>query len=184
MQLTIQLLSNGEREFESLHHVATIPEFDQLDPVKCNDSKLMTIWNYKELWPKDRGIHGTHLPVDMIFRDATSNGRHGPRYVVMMRNPMDVLVSMQSQMRKLLSLLAPMTPSLEDLYSQTFTRVAGGYFKYNLAWWQLSQQHPQQVIFLFYEDAISKPAEVIHRTMKFLDVSLDDAALERVRFFV
>lgn len=30
-----------------------------------------------------------------------------------------------------------------------------------------------------------KPAkEVIHRTMKFLDVSLDDAALERVRFFV
>merc|ERR550534_2439257 len=56
MQLVIQTLADGERDFESIHYVLSVPEFETITPDKCGDPKIMTHLTYKDVEPDRRGV--------------------------------------------------------------------------------------------------------------------------------
>ena len=99
-QLLVQTTTDGE-EFDTIHHKMLVPEMEKLDPEACGDAKLLTLENYQTLLRANKpGVIVTHLPPAAV--------RHGKgKYVVMIRNPLDTLVSMHSQFSRILGAGAP-----------------------------------------------------------------------------
>jgi len=100
------------------------------------------------------------------------------RYLVMVRDPKDVILSEYHFMRSLL--LGPLMPSIRhwvelnltgNLLSVPWARHLAGY-------WRVRNQ--PNVLFLTYEDLRSAPADVVQQIAHFMRVTLDTLQLEAV----
>merc|ERR1712113_547518 len=127
-----------------------------------------------ELEPSRPGVIATHLPPSVMMRPGG-----GHKYVVMMRDPLDTLLSLHSQNAKI---LGPGAPTLEEIYKHVFRNMVHGYAKFNLQWWKEHKKHPEQVMFVFYEEAVANLTEAVVNIGSFLGKKLDVEAIERIRF--
>jgi len=62
-----------------------------------------------------------------------------------------------------------------------FFQISQGWGTFYSQWWEVSRQHPDTVLFLFYEDVLRDVPGTIRNLAKFLGRSISDEAVERVR---
>lgn len=172
-QIGVQLLGNGTVDFENIHGQVL---FADAAMPNCTDGTIITLDNHREVRPRRNLVVGTHLPV-MLFPVQPSS-----KYAVMVRNPVDVLVSMHTMIFKRFGVYAP---TLDILYKVQFKGeevMDGGYgwAEYNRDWWVQSQAH-DNVLFLFYEDAVKNIEPSLSSLVNLLGMSATPELLERVR---
>jgi len=155
---------------ETIHHFFTAPEIITKKALaKCVDKKFLHIGNTKELAPLgDAALYATHLD----FHHTPF--RKDAKYIVMARDPVDVLLSMHSMVGKILGRLGPRKAELLIMLMQR----SGGWAEFNLEWWK--HRHEENVLFLFYEDAVKDPPGMVAAVTKFLGRPVDSEIAARV----
>lgn len=173
LQMALQSMSEASEdtaEIESIHHWMVLPELLTSKSVApCNDPKILHMLNHRELAPLGKGtLFGTHLDYGHTPHNKDA------KYVVMARDPVAVLLSLQSMIGKILGRLGP---QLEEL-AEMLQLIAGGWAEYNLEWWK--HRHETNVLYLFYEDAVQDPVGTVQTLRKFLGKSSDEAVEGRI----
>jgi hypothetical protein len=102
----------------------------------------------------------------------------GAKYICVVRNPKDVVVSMYHYFSG--SLFEAGSISLQEFASEFFMKRSGGarYWTHVASWWE--QRGREDVLLLCYEDIKVNLGETIRAVAKFIDCPLDDALFEIV----
>jgi len=174
MQMVLQIVANASdaaADFDNIHHFLTALEIlspRTLAQSKGSTDKVLTIANYRELSPFRPFLHSTHLDYDHIPKGP------GARYVVMIRDPLDVLLGFHSQISKILGRMAPLPDELLGFVFRAF----GGWAGWNRQWWK--RRDDPNVLILFYADAVKKPTETVSEVARFLGRAADAELVARV----
>jgi Sulfotransferase domain len=169
LQIAVQIAYLGQAEFDNIHSVVAWP--DAAGPFRRriiplgNDSPVRRA-------PTQLRIIKTHLQQQRVPYSSKA------RYLVMVRDPKDVIVSGYHFIRSLL--LGPLMPSVRhwvelslsgDLPTGSWARHVAGY-------WRVRNE--PNVLFLTYEDLSADPAGVIQQIARFMNVDLDTEQLGAV----
>ena len=175
-QLVTQIVSEGKAEFETLHEYIAGLEFpaprDGSSPCAEEILGLDNIDQFKLAPRKVILTHMAHVHVP-YSPDA--------KYVVMMRNPLDVMLSAHNMFSKKLG--PRLTFDWDSLYEIGFADDNMGYARYNAHWWRLSKQ-VDNVRFIFYEDALQNMTRTIEEVTEFLGMEVKPETVEKVRYLV
>ena len=106
----------------------------------------------------------SHLPWGLVPK--------GARYINVVRNPADVLVSNYKFMEGWF--FEPGTIEIEDFFAQAFLPEMA-YYKHLKSWWP--RRNDEDVLFLAYELMLKDSATTIARVAEFIGVTLDDELL-------
>ena len=118
----------------------------------------------------------THLPAK-FFEETLKKSK--TKFIVVIRNPKDVLVSMFFFYKS--NVLLGNYTGTWDEYFQMFKEdnlVYGNYFDNVLSWWKL-RDNPNVTI-TFYEDIVTTPLKVIRQVADFLGKKLSDEMIEKI----
>lgn len=181
LQSVIQLTNErGIEEYKkSFHEKFLFLDMVHLNGKKCDEENILGLANFRIKNPLDRGIIATHYPASIINKDSTS------KYIIMMRNPSDALISLFNMFKKVFGPFGP--PDVESIYHTMFKpRTSSGdihgYMEYYLQLWEKSEKYPEKVLFLFYEDIQKEESkkQLLLNIAKFLDRKPNKATLEQV----
>lgn len=172
VQMTIQVLGDGEVHFESVHERMAILEIEQVSPKTpgCEGKGILWIDNLKEP-RKHKNVIATHMPQMHVPHSNLA------KYIVVVRDPVDTLLSNVEVMKKVIG--ERLAPGLLDVYGMLFESGNNSWPEYYRALWEARER--DNLLFLFYEDAAADPAATIKLVAKHLGKSLSDSALEKVR---
>mmetsp|Transcript_23650 Transcript_23650/g.51243 ORF Transcript_23650/g.51243 Transcript_23650/m.51243 type:complete len:358 (+) Transcript_23650:412-1485(+) len=177
-QLIAQTVEGGESEFDTIHNAVVLIEGESVSPKKCGDDPdLLSLENYKEKMVADgdrRGVLITHLPVSTVAKPES-----GAMTIVMMRDPLDTLASLRSMLAKT---MGPGAPTMEEAFEYMFQNIAGGWAEYNLQWWEEAKRRPDEVLILFYEDALTNLTDTVVKAAEFLGESTEPDVVELIRY--
>ena len=118
----------------------------------------------------------THLPIEILELGVRASKA---RFVVVMRNPKDCVVSYHHFYRAMAA-LGNFTGSWNDFFELFKAKglINGDWLDYNLGWW--SERRRDNVLIVKYEDLKLKPRESILNVASFCGVSLCETALNKV----
>ena len=165
----MQIAYLGLAEFDNIHSVVDWPDaatrFRKLIIPLANDSPVRHA-------PTQLRIVKTHLEQRLVpySREA--------RYLVMVRDPKDVIVSGYHFVRSLL--LGPLMPSVRHWVELNLAGnlPSGSWASHLASYWRVRNE--PNVLFLTYEDLSAHPAGVIGQIARFMNVDLDAGQLEAV----
>jgi Sulfotransferase domain len=170
LQIAVQIAYGGQAEFDNIHSVVAWP--DAAAPLRSRVIPLADESPVRRASTRLRIIK-THLQQPSV--------PHSPdaRYLVMVRDPKDVIVSEYHFMRSLL--LGPLMPSVRHWVDLSLAGDApSSYWARHLAsYWRVRNE--PNVLFLTYEDLAADPGAVIGQIARFMNVALDAAQLEVVK---
>ena len=55
----------------------------------------------------------------------------------------------------------------------------GGWFEQNMAWWEAHQKHPEQVLWITFEECVEQPETAVRRVAEFLGLSPSEEVIQR-----
>lgn len=173
-QLVTQVVTEGKAEFESIHEYITGLEFEikREGPSPC-PSEFLGLDNIDSFTRAQKKVIVTHM--------AHVHVPYSPdaKYIVMMRHPLDVMLSARSMFNKKLG--PRLGVDLDSVFELGFASDEMGYGKYNAHWWKLSRS-VDNVLFLFYEDALKNMSQTVVDVTAFLEMEVDAETVERVRY--
>ncbi len=122
----------------------------------------------------------THMPVSFFERGLQQQPK--AKVVVGARSPKDTLVSLYNFYR----VLGPLGnfPGTWDEFFELYKNKRVFYcdfFEYYEGWWRYKNENPDQVLFVRYEDMKRDVSGVIRKLAAFLDKSLTDEQVERIK---
>lgn len=175
LQLLLQIQSKGELDFENIHHQHCFIEIERHNvvPPGCEAEPIKTLDNIHTA-DTEYKVFGTHLPVLHCPHSDVA------KYVVMMRDPLDTLLSTYNMLSSMLGRhLSPGTEVYADLlfYSE---HDPGSWAPFYKQWWL--EKNRSNVLFLFYEDVIANKTDAIMQIAQFFDIKLDEAAIGRIEY--
>ena len=173
-QLLTQVVSEGKAEFESIHQYIAGLEFEvKREGHRACPKEYLSLDNIDAFNLAPKKVLVTHM--------AHLHVPYSPeaKYIVMMRHPLDVMVSARSMLNKKLG--PRLAIDLDSLYDIGFADYDMGYAKYNAHWWRLSRK-VNNVLFLFYEDALKNMSQTIVDVTEFLQMEVSPEIVERVRY--
>jgi hypothetical protein len=169
LQIAVQIAYLGRAEFDNIHSVVAWPDaappFRRRTIPLADDSALRRA-------PTRLRIIKTHLQQQLVpFSPAA-------RYLVMVRDPKDVIVSGYHFIRSLL--LGPLMPSVRHWVESSLSgdSPSGSWARHLASYWRVRNE--PNVLFLTYEDLSADPRGVIRQIARFMNVDLDTAQLEAV----
>jgi hypothetical protein len=169
LQIAVQIAYLGEADFDNIHSVVPWP--DAPAPLRrlviplADPSPL-------ERAPSGLRVIKTHLPQPSVPYSGDA------RYLVMVRDPKDVIVSEYHFIRSLL--LGPLMPSIRHWVDLSLAgKVPSGSWARHLAGYWRVRNEPN-VLFLTYEDLFADPQGVIAQIARFMNVALNAAQLAAV----
>ena len=173
-QLVTQVISEGKAEFDTIHEYVAGLEFEakRTGPTPC-PTEILGLDNIDDFSKASRKVILTHM--------AHVHVPYSPeaKYIVVMRNPLDIMLSLRSMIGKKLG------PRLifdwDSLFEIAFADDDMGYAMYYAHWWKLSRK-VDNVLFLFYEDALKNMSQTIVDVTEFLGQEVDPDTVERVRY--
>jgi len=173
-QMVLQVVGDGNVTFSNVHHAgALLFDWEVFGTDKCGDPDILSIVNYKDKRPTQPVVLGSHMPAPVLMRPG------GQKYVVMMRDPLDIIISLHNQLSKV---MPPwMLPSHEFVFEKFLKGFTYGYAGFYLRWWKEHEKHPDRVLFLFYEDVLADLTQALKTVSSFLGKDLTPETLERVR---
>jgi hypothetical protein len=169
LQIAVQIAYLGQAEFDNIHSVVAWPDaaarFRKLIIPLANDSPVRHA-------PTQLRIVKTHLEQRLVPYSPEA------RYLVMVRDPKDVIVSGYHFVRSLL--LGPLMPSVRHWVELNLAGglPSGSWASHLASYWRVRNE--PNVLFLTYEDLSADPAGVIGQIGRFMNVNLDAAQLEAV----
>jgi Sulfotransferase domain len=169
LQIAVQIAYLGQAEFDNIHSVVAWPDaaapFRRLTIPLSNDSPVRRA-------PTGLRIIKTHLEQPLVPYSPHA------RYLVMVRDPKDVIVSGYHFIRSLL--LGPLMPSVRHWVELNLSgsSPSGSWARHVASYWRVRNE--PNVLFLTYEDLSADPAGVIRQIARFMNVDLDAAQLEAV----
>ena len=182
MNIVYQLLTGGDPDFADIY--AEVP---WIELVTRPGMPLAELLERVEAMPRDRPrafkTHGQPPVLPYIAADA----RPRVRYVVVMRNPEEALVSMKPFMEQHTDELLeawhiPRQAIFHADFASYFQAVGAGLnrglFAFLAAWWPL--RHASNVLFLHYNDMKRDHDGSVRRLADFLGIRHDDAAWARI----
>eukprot|EP00931_Biecheleriopsis_adriatica_P095516 TRINITY_DN69111_c0_g1_i1.p1 TRINITY_DN69111_c0_g1~~TRINITY_DN69111_c0_g1_i1.p1 ORF type:complete len:357 (-),score=46.80 TRINITY_DN69111_c0_g1_i1:32-1102(-) len=174
MQLLLQIVSNASdatADFECIHDFETALEIlrpSTFEKAKISPENTLFLTNYKDKSPVKPFLHTTHLDFEHLPASSTA------KYIVMIRDPLDVMRSLHSQIGKFLGRLQP---SLDEVLP-IFLRGMGGWAEYHRGWW--TQRHKPNILILFYADAVKNLSDAVYQITDFLGRETDLDTVARV----
>ena len=175
-QLVTQIVSEGKAEFETLHEYVAGLEFPtpRSGPDRCEE-EILGLDNIDQFKLAPRKVILTHM--------AHVHVPYSPdaKYIVMMRNPLDVMLSAYNMFSKKLG--PRLVFDWDSLYEILFADDEMGYARYNSHWWRLSKKM-DNVRFIFYEDALNNMTRTIVEVTEFLGMEVNVEIVEKVRHLV
>merc|ERR1719221_1301196 len=88
-QMLLQIVGDGSVNFTNVHHAgALLFEWEVFGKDQCGDPDILSIVNYKDKRPTQPVVLGSHMPAPVLLRPG------GQKYVVMMRDPLDIIISL------------------------------------------------------------------------------------------
>lgn len=174
VRTVIQVMSDASEatgdSMESIHHSASAPEIITDRSIKkCRDDNILTLRNAKALAPLgEASLFGTHLDYHHVPHHEDA------KYLVMARDPVDILLSMHTQLDKMLGRIAPRKGEVVNMLRLS----SGGWAEFNLEWWK--HRNESNVLFYFFEDAVKDPPAFVRAIMGFLGKPKDPEVLGRV----
>lgn len=174
LQTVVQIMSGASEAtgdgLQTIHHAVACPEIVTAKAVaKCEDKKIMHAGNlHGRSATGDVAIWGTHLD----YHHTPS--RKDAKYLIMARDPVDVILSLQSMISKILGRVGPRKHELLPMLETA----SGGWAEFNLEWWK--HRHDANVMFVFYEDAVKDPKAMVANFTKFLGKPDDPDIAARV----
>jgi hypothetical protein len=169
LQIAVQIAYLGQAEFDNIHSVVAWPDaprpFHKLTIPLTDDSPVQRA-------PTRLRIIKTHLPQQAVPCSSAA------RYLVMVRDPKDVIVSGYHFIRSLL--LGPLMPSVRHWVELSLSGdlPSGSWARHLASYWRVRNQ--PNVLFLTYEDLSADPEGVIRQIARFMNVDLDAGQLEAV----
>ncbi|WP_437735264.1 sulfotransferase domain-containing protein [Sorangium sp. So ce1335] len=153
-QIVHGLRTRGSMDFEEISFV--IP-FIEVSPLLGMDLEAPQ--------PAEPRAYKTHLPWTQVPK--------GGRYIYVMRDPADTLVSFYHFMSGML--FEPGTVDIETFSAEAFFKDApfGGYWEHLRSWWE--QRRRDDVLFLCFEDMKRDHAAAVRRIAAFMGVSDEQA---------
>jgi aryl sulfotransferase len=169
LQIAVQIAYLGQAEFDNIHSVvpwpdAPLPFQGRIIPL-ADDSPARRA-------PTRLRIIKTHLHQQLVPRCSEA------RYLVMVRDPKDVIVSGYHFFRSLL--LGPLMPSVRHWVDLSLSADSplGPWSRHLASYWRVRNE--PNVLFLTYEDLSADPRGVIQQIARFMNVDLDTRQLEAV----
>ena len=169
LQIAVQIAFFGEAEFDNIHSVVPwpdaalqlkkrmIPLADE-SPIRCSPTGLRVI--------------KTHCQEQCVPYSSES------RYLVMVRDPKDVIVSGYHFVRSLV--LGPLMPSVRNWVELSLSGdlPQGSWAEHVASYWRV--RNKPNVLFLTYEQLSADPTGVIARIARFMNVELSAQQLDAV----
>lgn len=171
-QMTLQVIERGELTYDNIHQVLAVVEVEQISPNTPNcPPDIHDFFSLRAAHMTRLNVYYSHLTRQHI---PYSNDA---RYIIMMRNPLDVIVSGVNMLEKMVGpRLMPGLDTYMDLY---FSKGRHSWAQFYRAWWDAKDQ--DNVLFLFYEDALENSTDTIVQITEFLDMEVDIATVEKVK---
>ena len=169
LQIAVQIAYLGQAEFDNIHSVVAWPDaaapFRRLIVPLADDSPVRRA-------PTQLRIIKTHLEQQFVPYSSEA------RYLVMVRDPKDVIVSGYHFIRSLL--LGPLMPTVRHWVELSLSgeSPSGSWARHVASYWRVRNE--PNVLFLTYEDLSADPAGVIRQIARFMNVDLDATQLEAV----
>jgi hypothetical protein len=169
LQIAVQIAHRGQAEFDNIHSVVAWPDaappFQKRIIPLADDSPVRRA-------PTGLRIIKTHLQQHLVPRSSEA------RYLVMVRDPKDVIVSGYHFIRSLL--LAPLIPRVRHWVELSLSGdlPSGSWARHVASYWRV--RNVPNVLFLTYEDLSADPAAVIEKIARFMNVDLDPGQLGAV----
>jgi hypothetical protein len=169
LQIAVQIAYLGQAEFDNIHSVVAWPDapppFRRRIIALADDSPVRRA-------PTRLRIIKTHLPEQLVPRSSEA------RYLVMVRDPKDVIVSSYHFIRSLL--LGPLMPSVRHWVELSLSGnlPSGSWARHVASYWRV--RNDPNVLFLTYEDLSANPEGVVEQIARFMKVDLDPGQLEAV----
>jgi hypothetical protein len=157
-QIVHGLRSNGSMEFPEISLIIPWFEAAQIMGIDVNAPQVAEPRAFK-----------THLPWDKVPK--------GCRYIYVVRNPADALVSYYHYMNGVM--FERDTIDLDAFCAEVFSRPKhfGTYFSHLRSWWE--QRHRADVLSLCFEDMKQDHADAVRRIARFLGIAASEELLER-----
>ncbi|XP_057474968.1 cytosolic sulfotransferase 17-like [Actinidia eriantha] len=113
-------------------------------------------------------LFATHMPYSLFSKSVTSCGC---KFVYIWRDPKDVLISKWHFMNKIKSKdLPPLSlPEAFELFCEGVSEY-GPFWDHVLGYWKASQESPNNILFLKYEDMNREPAVYLKTLAEFMGV--------------
>jgi hypothetical protein len=169
LQIAVQIAYLGQAEFDNIHSVVAWP--DVAAPFRRHTIPLADDSSVRRA-PTQLRIIKTHLQQQLVPYSSEA------RYLVMVRDPKDVIVSGYHFIRSLL--LGPLMPSVRHWVELSLSGdlPSGSWARHVASYWRVRNE--PNVLFLTYEDLSADPAGVIQQIARFMNVDLDTEQLEAV----
>ena len=169
LQIAVQIAYLGHAEFDNIHSVVAWP--DAAPPFRRRIIPLADDSPVRRA-PTRLRIIKTHLQQQLVPRSSEA------RYLVMVRDPKDVIVSGYHFIRSLL--LGPLMPSVRHWVELSLSGdlPSGSWARHLASYWRVRNE--PNVLFLTYEDLSADPRAVIQQIARFMSVDLDPGQLEAV----
>jgi hypothetical protein len=169
LQIAVQIAYLGQAEFDNIHSVVAWP--DAAGPFRRRVIPLADDSPVRRA-PTRLRIIKTHLPQQGVPYSSAA------RYLVMVRDPKDVIVSGYHFIRSLL--LGPLMPSVRHWVESSLSGdlPSGSWARHLASYWRVRNE--PNLLFLTYEDLSADPREVIRQIARFMNVVLDAGQLEAV----
>jgi Sulfotransferase domain len=169
LQIAVQIAYLGQAEFDNIHSVVAWP--DAAGPFRRRTVPLADDSPVRRA-PTQLRIVKTHLEQQLVPYASKA------RYLVMVRDPKDVIVSGYHFIRSLL--LGPLMPSVRHWVELSLSGdlPSGSWARHVASYWRVRNE--PNVLFLTYEDLSADPAGVIQQIARFMNVDLDAEQLKSV----
>lgn len=169
LQIAVQIAYLGQAEFDNIHSVVAWP-----DAPPQFRKRVIPLADHSPVRraPTRLRIIKTHLQEQLVPRSSEA------RYLVMVRDPKDVIVSSYHFVRSLL--LGPLMPSVRHWVELSLSAdlPSGSWARHLASYWRVRNE--PNVLFLTYEDLSANPAGVIQQIARFMNVDLDTRQLDAV----
>jgi len=114
----------------------------------------------------------THLPAQLCPYNAAA------KYIYITRHPVSCFASCVDFVVTNVGTMAPPISAFEEWYTSPDLMWWGTWTDHVKGWWERSQQHPENVLFLYFEDMKKDLSPVVRRVTEFLGVrSLNEQEL-------
>lgn len=169
MQIALQIAHRGAADFEHIHDRVPWPDTPGPGPIDLDDPRG---W---ESAPTGLRVIKTHAAADEVPKSADA------KYVVVLRDPKEVLVSAYYFAGALLGLLDHVTPAQWVETNMKMVEGEGSWLRHAMSWWSL--RHEPNVLVLTFGDLKRDPEGSIAQVAELMGVDLTEdemaAVLER-----
>lgn len=169
-QVVYEILYKGQGDLgdnSHRHMYATSPWMEAIDGVSIHEAPL--------LGASRKRLIKTHMPTRLCPYSPHA------RYIYVTRHPVSCFASVVDY---LVLMAGPMAPSLEDMVNWYCSDRMWwlSWPDHVASWWEWSVQHPQNVLFVHFEDMKKDAEQMIRSVARFLGESLTDEEVKQVAY--